>query len=295
MSQPPSPLLLDVLQYARIVESREVLSAEPISARRGAEVWKVALRDNRVLRAKLAVRTGDSVAPSTESLHREYTVLSELESLTCVFQPQFGVLPRTEEPVSFLFTDWVDGRPATEPLKAAHSGRLSVDEGTNTVRALFACLGALHSAGWVHGDLQPAHLLCQENGEILLIDFGLAQSTQRPMENFRGGLVHFNAPEICSAMLADRLAQATPQSDVFSLASVVFHALTGKVIGDYSQEQEWEEILTCLAEGKLRTAELATALENNPALCAVLMQCLALEPAERPADANAVLSLLPEL
>ncbi|MGH3832776.1 MAG: hypothetical protein ACRDRS_20445 [Pseudonocardiaceae bacterium] len=63
-------------------------------------------------------------------------------------------------------------------------------------------LADLHAAGWVHGDLQPDHVLF-EGDRTHIIDLACAQGpADVPFYVHRGGLAHTTAPEIAERILS---------------------------------------------------------------------------------------------
>ena len=60
------------------------------------------------------------------------------------------------------------------------------------------CLGALqhcHSMNIVHRDIKPENIMYDGQGEIQLVDFGLAKQTQKRMDEV-AGTPYFMAPEV---------------------------------------------------------------------------------------------------
>ncbi len=89
-------------------------------------------------------------------------------------------------------------------------------------------LRAFHRRETLHQDIRPANIMLDRNGEIVLIDFGsclvkgvaeIASPIQR--DNILG-TAEYSAPEHVLGGLCSE------QSDIFSLAIVVFEMLTGK-------------------------------------------------------------------
>jgi eukaryotic-like serine/threonine-protein kinase len=78
----------------------------------------------------------------------------------------------------------------------------------------------------IHRDVSPHNILVGENGAVKLSDFGLARARDRIMSFTAPGAVkgklHYFAPEVTTGM------PATPRSDVFSLATVLWEVLAGR-------------------------------------------------------------------
>jgi serine/threonine protein kinase len=89
-----------------------------------------------------------------------------------------------------------------------------------------ACLGlsAIHDAGTVHRDIKPSNLLVDRNHRLRICDLGLATSYRDGSPNREVvGTPGYIAPEIVLAR-----GEATPQSDVYSLACVAYELLAGE-------------------------------------------------------------------
>jgi serine/threonine protein kinase len=91
----------------------------------------------------------------------------------------------------------------------------------------YKCCSALqhaHSRGLVHRDIKPANVMVQSGGNVKLTDFGTAISTRGDQTQITGlvGSPLYMSPEQV------REEQLTHQSDMFSLAVVVYELLTGR-------------------------------------------------------------------
>lgn len=128
----------------------------------------------------------------------------------------------------YLATRWMDG-----PSLA----RLSTPLRPDRRRAIAAlCMDAmrpirrLHQAGWVHGDLQPAHLLRNDGGPFNLIDFGWAKPVGTD-NGYRGAMVHFASPRVATQMLSGTTpVDCTIADEAFSFFAVAFYCLYGVAI-----------------------------------------------------------------
>ena len=91
----------------------------------------------------------------------------------------------------------------------------------------FKCCGALqhaHEHGLVHRDIKPANLILQSDGIVKVTDFGTALSLRGDVTQVAGlvGSPCYMAPEQVQEQ------PCSQQSDMFSLAVVVYELLTGR-------------------------------------------------------------------
>ncbi len=171
----------------------------------GGEVW--AARDRA---------TGDEVAikalhtgfhPSeAEALIRETTMLSGLEGLGF---PKVIQLGRAADGRLFLIRELVQGESFDEVQRRDPRRALSL------LYSAAAALTVVHRAGLLHGDIKPANLIVRPDGEVALVDLGLATALREGGENSVGLTPHFAAPEVQSG------GPLTVQAEIYSLGVVV--------------------------------------------------------------------------
>lgn len=150
-------------------------------------------------------------------------------------------------------------------------GRLPPDEVLRIGRELLAGLGVVHERGLVHCDVKPANIMLGP-GPSKLIDFGIARSPHAALESDTSiGSLHFMSPE---QLHGEAL---TPASDMFSLAVVLYEALTGRVPfpGDTP-----ERVSAAQASGGVRPP--STVAEGVPGrLDEAILQALRIDPDQR--------------
>ncbi|MEZ5974614.1 MAG: serine/threonine-protein kinase [Planctomycetota bacterium] len=137
-------------------------------------------------------------------------------------------------------------------------------------------LEALRSARITHRDLKPRNLLLGADGELLLIDFGLAHI---PGDDYFGfnrsiqGTVRYMSPEQAGA-----IAQPIDQrSDLYSLAVVLYEALSLQPVFD---EDRYEVLAPRLGQGiPIPLHERAPGLP--PDLYAVVAKATRVRPGDR--------------
>jgi eukaryotic-like serine/threonine-protein kinase len=108
-----------------------------------------------------------------------------------------------------------------------HKGRLSLDRTLSVVTQAGAGLSVLHAQGSIHRDIKPANLLLRTDGpgtRVMVADLGVAKAMLHA-----SGLTHvvgtpaYMAPEQATGGGVDARA------DVYALAAVTYHLLTGEV------------------------------------------------------------------
>ena len=86
------------------------------------------------------------------------------------------------------------------------------------------CLEALqhcHMLGIIHRDIKPENIMFGKDGEIRLVDFGLAKESSVKMKTF-AGTPYFMAPEVLSHNYGFKC-------DIWSMGCVLYMLVTGKL------------------------------------------------------------------
>jgi len=160
-------------------------------------------------------------------------------------------------------------------------------------------LAAAHACSVLHRDIKPANMMLDEQGDVVLVDFGLAklaldaepdgQLPDAPLElpdletsitntGIAMGTPRYMAPE------AWRGAAATPQTDLYSLGVVLFELLTGDTpFGSYGGDTLAGAVV------ELDPPAIASVAPwLPPELARLVDACIAREPVRRPASAAAL-------
>jgi serine/threonine protein kinase len=123
----------------------------------------------------------------------------------------------------YLVMEYVQGRSLRD---WTGRGPLPVEEVTRLGAALARAIHALHLQEVVHLDLKPANVIIRDDGEAVLIDFGLARHAHFPdllAEEFRHpmGSGPYISPEQVLGVRHDS------RSDVFALGVILYELVTG--------------------------------------------------------------------
>jgi TonB family protein len=103
-------------------------------------------------------------------------------------------------------------------------GRLPLDEVLALLEPVADAIDYAHRSGVIHRDIKPANIMVQPDGRPKLMDFGVARletSIMTAPGHFFGSPSYMAPEQITSS-------DATPRSDLFSLAVVAYEALTGQ-------------------------------------------------------------------
>lgn len=174
--------------------------------------------------------------------------------------------------VPWLATGYVAGPTLSAAVRRAGA----MDEaGVRMLGAgLARALAAVHTAGIVHRDVKPGNVMLAADGPRL-IDFGIARDSGATPLTTTSRMV--GSPSFMSPEHVAGSGRVVPASDVFCLASVLCHAVTGRdPFGDGP-----------VAAVLYRVKYVEADLDDVPdALRAVLDRCLVADPAARPAAAE---------
>ncbi|MDC3952908.1 protein kinase domain-containing protein [Polyangium jinanense] len=170
----------------------------------------------------------------------------------------------------FLAAEYVEGATLDKAWPEGAAGfRKRVEAYVQAGRGL----AAIHAAGLTHRDIKPANLLLGEDGRVRVADFGLAVSADQ--RACLAGTRAYMAPE-------QRDGEVGPAVDQFALGLCLVEALTG----------ERPEAGTAAAELARLGRERWGSAGPEPALWEALARAIAIDPAARHRDVEALVAAL---
>jgi tetratricopeptide (TPR) repeat protein len=177
----------------------------------------------------------------------------------------------------YLTMEYVSGEDLAALLQRV--GYLGREKTLEIGRKIAAGLAAAHARGIVHRDLKPHNIMIDDDGEVRIMDFGIAvvAADLRGAETVRG-TPQYMAPE----QLVGRDVSA--QSDIYALGLVLYELCTGKRPVDGADREE----LLRLRQSAPPVKPSALVPDLDPRLERVILQCLSPDPRRRPATAESV-------
>lgn len=157
----------------------------------------------------------------------------------------------------YIVSEYVVGQSLAElPLPVPWRRVLSLGIG------LARGLAAAHRQGVLHRDIKPSNVLVTREGEVKLLDFGLASSfeTEAAAPSARTRHLVGTRPYLAPELLTG--APATPLSDVYALGLVLHELCTGaRTAGGPEIEPDFQALIArCLAPNPLERFPSADAL-----------------------------------
>jgi serine/threonine protein kinase/Tol biopolymer transport system component len=184
----------------------------------------------------------------------------------------------------FLVMELVEGETLADRLRR---GPMQVEDALPIAAQIAEGLEAAHDKGVVHRDLKPANVKITPDGQVKVLDFGLA----KVMENEPASANAVNSPTLSmmatqaglilgtAAYMSPEQAKGFPadhRSDVFAFGTVLFEMLTGR------QPFQGDTAPDVLASVLVREPDLESLPPRlNPRLHELLRRCLEKAPKRR--------------
>ena len=245
-----------------------------------------------MLRRPTAVKFIRADRVSEESLvrfEREVQLTSQLTHPNTVEIYDFG---RSETGIFYYVMEYLPGLTLGDLMEM--EGMIPPARAIYILRQLCASLAEAHSRGFVHRDVKPLNIILTERGGrfdfVKVLDFGLVRETNLHDAEHPGTLheVAGTPPYIAPERLEDPSCMDT-RSDLYSVGVIAFNLVTGKqpFEGSSASEIAWHCVNTpALQPGNVTEQSLPTGLEQ------LIVDCMARDPSQRPANAEAIIARL---
>ena len=220
---------------------------------------------------------------SLERFEREVQLTSILTHPNTVAVYDYG---RTPDGIFYYAMEYLEGLTLEDLVRA--SGPQPQARVVHIARQICGSLAEAHAVGLIHRDIKPANVvLCERGGVpdvVKVLDFGLvreARGTGDPaatVDQAIAGTPLYMAPE------AIRTPDAVDaRSDVYAVGAVAYFLLAGRPMFEGRTRVE-------VCAHQLHTVPAppsrAAGVAVDPALEALVLECLRKEPGERPASAR---------
>jgi zinc protease len=187
---------------------------------------------------------------------------------------------------AYLSMEYVEGESLRSIL--SRLGSVNVRKGIQIARQICAALGEAHAQGVVHRDLKPENVMLDRSGNVKVMDFGIARLLDAAATQTVGvmGTPAYMAPEQAEGHGVDA------RTDIYALGLIMYELFTGQ--SAFSGDSPVAIALKQVRETPSAPRTVDGSLP--PEIDAIVMRCLAKDPAERfqsVADVDAALAAAP--
>jgi serine/threonine protein kinase len=230
----------------------------------------------RLVAMKMVLEQTNSASSDYRRFQREAKAASLLDHPNIVKIHDFGFA----EGQAYLCMEYLQGASLDIILR---KGPLRLDEFRHVFAQACDALQHAHDRGIVHRDLKPSNLLLTERRDdklfLVILDFGLVKMVdgtaghKLTATNMVLGSPLYMSPEQCRATALDY------RSDIYSLACVMYEALTG--LPPLTAETVFDVMNLHITTMPKPMRDAAPGVYVPPALERVIMQALSKNPDER--------------
>jgi serine/threonine protein kinase/tetratricopeptide (TPR) repeat protein len=182
------------------------------------EVYRAERADGHFERQVAIKLMRPEVVDRTQRFHAERQILARLEHPNIAGLHDGGV---AEDGRLFMVMDLIEGQPITHWCR---EHRCSLTRRLQLFLAICDAVAYAHRKLIVHRDLKPSNVFVTEEGEVKLLDFGVARLLdQTPRDETRHGAMSpgYAAPEQLTG------GQISTATDVYALGVLLFELVTG--------------------------------------------------------------------
>jgi len=237
-----SQLLLEPAGRPLLISDYLIL--EPIGSGGMGTVYKALHRRMKRLVALKVIRADlDQDPERLKRFEREVQTAARLSHPHIVTAYDAGEAEGTH----YLICEYIDGESLLQLVR--DSGPLDFADALHCLQQIAEGLAYAHTQGVIHRDIKPANILVDDQGDLKILDMGLARLQESPEDIFSNGAqteltssqifmgtIDYMAPE-----QARNTKHADHRSDIYSLGCTFYFLLTGKPV--YAGETTVERIL----------------------------------------------------
>ena len=174
--------------------------------------------------------------------------------------------------LKFITMEHVVGRDLRSIL--SERGKLPPSEALDIIQQVCAGLAAAHAEGVLHRDLKPSNIMLDQQGRVVVMDFGLARTLSGEGMTQTGavlGTMEYMSPEQAKAEDLDA------RSDLYTVGLIFYELLTGKM--PFQAASATASLLKRTQQAAIPAADIDP--EVSRPVSAIVSKCLEREPSQR--------------
>ena len=186
--------------------------------------------------------------------------------------------------LQYIVMEYVDGMTLREYLNE-RGGKLTSRETVHFISQILKALEHAHANGVVHRDIKPQNIMLLDNGQLRMMDFGIARISRAENQLLSGktmGSVHYISPEQAKGDETDCT------SDIYSVGVMMYEMLSGHL--PFDADDMVEVAIKQISDKPKSLHEIAPEVPN--ALVEITEKAMAKLPQNRYASAREMLDAL---
>ena len=186
--------------------------------------------------------------------------------------------------LQYIVMEYVDGMTLREYLNE-RGGKLTSRETVHFISQILKALDHAHRNGVVHRDIKPQNIMLLDNGQLRMMDFGIARISRAENQLTGGkamGSVHYISPEQAKGDETDFT------SDIYSVGVMMYEMLSGHL--PFDADDVVEVAIKQISDKPQSLQELAPNVPHG--LVEITERAMAKRPDNRYASAAEMLSAL---
>ena len=186
--------------------------------------------------------------------------------------------------LQYIVMEYVDGMTLREYLNE-RGGKLTSWETVHFISQILKALEHAHANGVVHRDIKPQNIMLLDNGQLRMMDFGIARISRAENQLLSGktmGSVHYISPEQAKGDETDCT------SDIYSVGVMMYEMLSGQL--PFDAEDAVEVAIRQISDQPKSLHEIAPQVPA--ALVEITEKAMAKLPQNRYASAREMLDAL---
>ena len=186
--------------------------------------------------------------------------------------------------LQYIVMEYVDGMTLREYLNE-RGGKLTSRETVHFISQILKALDHAHRNGVVHRDIKPQNIMLLDNGQLRMMDFGIARISRAENQLSGGkamGSVHYISPEQAKGDETDFT------SDIYSVGVMMYEMLSGHL--PFDADDVVEVAIKQISDKPRSLQELAPGMPRG--LVEITERAMAKRPENRYASAAEMLEAL---
>lgn len=174
--------------------------------------------------------------------------------------------------VKFITMEYLQGENLHQILEERQ--KLEVAEAVDIMEQVASGLGAAHRVGIIHRDLKPSNIMRDQNGRVVLMDFGLARTFAGDGMTRTGamlGTIEYMSPEQAQGL------DVKASSDVFTVGLILYELLAGAT--PFHAESAIASLIKRTQQRAIPLSDLDRDIPGK--LSDIVARCLERDPANR--------------